>query len=138
MDWARKASIDVKAGKLLLVKCSQELGNWIKKSSLSCFWKFLCLLDLKICFCLKRARPWLESRIKSNRYSMRSFQRTLVGFNNLWIHFIFREFNWVSMSKIPSLPLQVESWVRCLGGRIFFCSRANCIFFQFSFWYILE
>ena len=44
-------------------------------------------------------------------YSMRYFQRALVEFNNLWIHFIFREFNWVSMSKIPSPPLQMKKWV---------------------------
>ena len=33
------------------------------------------------------------------------------------------------MSKIPSSPLQVESWARCLGGCIFFCSRGSRIFF---------
>ena len=43
------------------------------------------------------------------------------------------------MSKIPSPPCQMESWARCLWGRIFSCSRGNCIFFfQFPFWYILE
>ena len=49
---------------------------------------------------------------------MRSLQRALLGFSNLWIHF-FRQFNWVSMSKIPSPPLQMEGWASCLGGRIF-------------------
>ena len=69
-------------GKLLLVKCSQAWSNWMKKSSLFCFCKFLWLVDLRICFCLKRARPWSEFRITFNQYSMKSFQRTLVGFNN--------------------------------------------------------
>ena len=57
-----------------------------------------------------------------------------MGFNNLWIHFSFREFNCVSMSKIPSQLIQMESWARCLGGRIFSCSRWNRIFFFAKFW----
>ena len=87
-----------------------------------CFRKFLWLVDLKICFCLKRARPWLEFRFNFNWYSMRSFWRRLLGLNNLWVHIIVIEFNCVSMSKIPiPLPLspKTESWVRCLGGHIF-------------------
>ena len=45
----------------------------------------------------------------------------------------------MSMFKIPSPPLRMKSWARCLGGSIFSCSRGNCIFFfQFPFWYILE
>ena len=139
MGWSRMFFIDVGVRKLLLVNCSQTLNNWIKKSSLFCFCKFLFLLNLRICFCLKRAKPWLEARIKFNRYSMRSFRKALVRFNNPWIHLILRKFNWVSMSKIPSLPLQMGSWARCLGSRIFFRSRGNRIlFFQFPFLYILE
>ena len=109
MGWWRISSIDMGAGNLLLVKCSQTLISWIKRSSLFCFWKILCQLYLRICFCLKRAKPWLEFSIKSifNQYSMRSFQRALVGFNNFWINFIFREFNWVSMSKISKECLSV-------------------------------
>ena len=42
-----------------------------------------------------------------------------MGFNNLWIQFIFREFNCVSISKIPSPIIQMEIWPRYLGGRIF-------------------
>ena len=43
------------------------------------------------------------------------------------------------MSKIPSLPIEIKSWARCLTGCIFSCSRGNCIFFfQFPFWCILE
>ena len=120
-------------GKLLLVKCSQALSNWIKKFSLFCFCKFLCLLDLKICFCLKRARPWLESRIKFYGYSMRSFERALVVFNNLWIHFTFREFNLVSMSKKPILPFQMESWAKCQGGCIFFPFKRKSYIILVSF-----
>ena len=43
-----------------------------------------------------------------------------MGFNNLWIHFIFREFNCFSIYEICSPLYQMESWARCLGGRIFF------------------
>ena len=114
MGWSRISSIDMGAGNLLLAKCSETLSSWIKKSSLLCFFcTFLCLLYLRICFCLKRAKPWLEFSIKSifNQYSMRSFQRALVGFNNFWINFIFREFNWVSMSKMSKECLSVwEVW----------------------------
>ena len=110
-----------------MVKCSQALSNWIKKTSLFCFCKFLCLLDLRICFCLKRGRPWLVFSIKFNRYSRKSFQRELVGFSNAWIQFIFRDFDWVLMSKILSPPLH-----------IFSRSRGNHIFFQFHFCYMLE
>ena len=90
-------------------------------------------------FFLNRTKPWLELSIKFNQYSIRSFHKALVGFNNLWIHLIFKEFNWVSMSKIPSPPFQVESWIRWLGRLIFCSSRGNFIcFFQFPFWFILE
>ena len=101
------------AGNLLLVKCSQILSSWIKKSSLFCFFKFLIQLYLRICFCLKRAKPWLEFSIKLifNQYSMRSFQRALMGFNNFWINFIFGEFNGVSMSKMSKECLSV--WEVC-------------------------
>ena len=113
MVWWRISSIYMGAGNLLLVKCSQTLSSWIKKSSLFCFCKFLCQLYLRICFCLKRGKPWLEFNIKSifNQYSLRSFQRALVEFNNFWINFIFREFNWVSMSKMSKERLSVwEVW----------------------------
>ena len=113
MVWWRISSIDMGAGNLLLVKCSQILSSWIKKSSSFCFCKFLCQLYLRISFCLKRAKPWLEFSIKSifNQCSMRSFLRALVGFNNFWINFIFREFNWVSMSKMSKELLSIwEVW----------------------------
>ena len=103
------------------------------------FCKFLWLLDLRICFHLKRVRPWSEFRINFNQCSMTSFQRTLVGFNNLWIHFIFIQFNFMPMSKTPSPALQMGTSTRCLGGRIFCCSNGHCIFFfHFHFWCILE
>ena len=109
MGWWRICSIDMGAGNLLLVKCSQILSSWIKKSSLFCFCKFLCQLYLRICFCLKRGKPWLEFSIKSifNQHSMRSFQRELGRFNNFSINFIFREFNWVFMSKMSKEHLSV-------------------------------
>ena len=66
-----------------------------------CFCTFLDLLDVRICFCPKRANS-------INTYSMWSFQRALVGFNNLWIHFIFRKINWLSVTKIPGPLLQME------------------------------
>ena len=60
-----------------------------------------------------------------------------VGFNNLWIHSSFGEFNCVSMSRIPSPIIQIESLARYLGGCIFSCSRGNCIFlFGISFFWI--
>ena len=115
MGWWRISSIDMGAGNLLLVKCIQTLSSWIKKSSLFCFCKFLCQLYLRICFCLKRAKPWLEFSIKPifNQYSMRFFQRALMGFNNFRINFIFREFNWVFnwISKMSKERLSVwEVW----------------------------
>ena len=124
-------STDVGGGKLLLVKCSQRLSNWIKKSSLFCFCKLLWLVDLRVCFCVKRDRPCLWFRIKFNWHSMRFFERTLLGFNNLWMHFIFRDFNCVSMSEIPSPIVKMESWSRCLGGRIFSFQRKSYIHFLY-------
>ena len=104
-----------------------------------CLCKALCLVDLRICVYLNRTKPWLELSIKFNQYSIRSFQKALVGFHKLWINLVFKEFNWVSMSKIPYPPFQMESWTRCLGGLIFCSSRKNCIcFFQFPFWFILQ
>ena len=113
MGWWRISSTDNGAWNLLLVKCSQTLSSSIKKSSLFCFCKFLSQLYLRICFCLKRAKSWLEFSIKAifNQYSMRSFQRPLVGFNNFWINFIFGEFNWVCMSKMSKECLSV--WEVC-------------------------
>ena len=104
------SSIDVGIGKSLLLKCSQALSSWIKKSSLLYFRKFLCTMGRRIWFCLKRAKPWLEFKIKFNRYSMRSFHRALVGWSSLWIHLILREFNWVSISRMPNPSFQMGSF----------------------------
>ena len=131
MSWARISSIDVGIGKLLLVKFNQKLNNWIKRSFF--FLEFLCLLNLRIYFCLKSAKPWLEFRIKFNWYSMRSFQRAMVEFNNLRIYFTFRGFNRVSMSKISSPPIQMESWSSCLGGGIFSVSQEIVYSFKLFF-----
>ena len=151
MGYSIRSSIDVGVGKLLLVESSQALSNWMKRPSLFWFCKFLLLLDLRICFFLKRTRSWSEFRIKFNLYTMTSFQRDLINldemrwdlinqmrFNKPWIYFTFREFNWVSMSKITSPPLKMKSWSRYLGSRIFLVYRGNPIFFQFPFWYVLE
>ena len=112
-----------------------DVEQLYKKSSLLWFCRFLCLVEQRIWFCLNRAKPWLEFKIKFNRYSMRSFHRALVGWNNLWIHLIFREFNWLSMSKIPNPPFQMGSWISCLGGRLFFPSHKKSynLFFNFFF-----
>ena len=75
-------------------------------------------------FCLKRARHWLEFRIRFSRYNMRSFQRALVGFNKLGIHFILREFSWVSF---PNGKLSYKA-----GGRLFFRFKKKYIFFPIS------
>ena len=127
--WSRISSIDLGIGKLLLVKESQAFRSWRKKPSLLWFCRFLCLIEQRIRFCLNKAMPWLEFKIRFNWYSIRSFHRALVGLSNLWIHFIFREFNWVSMSKIPNPPFQMGSWARCLGGEFSFPPIGNHIFF---------
>ena len=130
MGWWKISSIGMGAGNLLLVKCSQTSSSWIKKSSLFCFCNFFCELYLRISFCLKRAKPWLEFSIKSifNQYSTRSFQRALVGFNNFLINFIFREFNWVSMSKMSKERLSFwEVWF------FLFFRRKLHILFSISF-----
>ena len=127
MGWSRISSVGMGVGNLFLVKYSQALSSWIKKSSLFCFWKFLCLLYLRICFCLKRAKTWLEFSIKLifNQYSMRSFQRSLVGFNNFWLNFIFREFNCVSKMSKECLSLW-EVW-------IFFIVLEEIVYSLFNF-----
>ena len=135
MGWWRISSVDLGAGNLLLAKCSQTLSSWIKKSSLSCFCKFLSQLYQRICFCLKRANPWLEFGINSifNQYSMRSFQWALVGFNN-FESILFLE----NLIECLCLKCPRSIWVSGKSD-FFYCSGGNCIFsFQFPFWYTLE
>ena len=70
-----------------------------------------------ICVCLNRTKPWLEWSIKFNQYS---FQKALVEFNNLWIHLFFKEFNWISMSKILSSPFKWRAEVGAWEVSLFF------------------
>ena len=118
-----RAGRKLAAGKIL----PSILPSVYKNLHFFCFCKFLCLVDLRICVCLHRAKPWLELNIKFSWYSRRSFQRALVGFNNLWIHLISNKFNWFSMSKIYLTEL--FKWGACLLYYVIFS-----IFFR----YILE
>ena len=135
MGWWRICSIDMGAGDLLLVKCSQTLSKWIKKSSLFCFCKFLCQLYLRICFILKRARPWLEFII--NQHLLNTAWD--LSWKHWWDIIIFESILFLE-NLIECLCLNVQGVSKCLGSLIFFnCSGGNCIFsFQFSFWYTLE
>ena len=63
---------------------------------------------------------------------MRLFQRTLLGFNNLWIHFIFREFNCVSMSKIRSPLVQMERGLNYVSRRWYFFPAPEEIYIKES------
>ena len=36
---------------------------------------------------------WLELSIKFNQYSIESFQKALVRFNNFWIYLVFKDFD---------------------------------------------
>ena len=130
--WSRTFCKKVRVKKMLLVKCNEVLSNWTKESLLFCFCKLLFPLDLRICFCLKRARPWLKFRIKFSRYSKRSFQKTLLGFKTF-------EFILLLESLIVFLCLRYQvfppnSWVGCLGGRIFsVLEEFSYSFFSFPF-----
>ena len=94
---------------------------------------FVTSQPVRICFGLKKARPWSEFRINFKQYSTRSFQRALVGFNKLWIHFIFILFNCVSMIKTRSPPLHMESWARTWEVVFFLFQRKLYILFSISF-----
>ena len=132
MGWSRISSISVHVGNLLVVKFCRALNNCIRKSLLFCFCKLLCLGELRICVSLNRAKPWLELNIKFNWYSRRFFQRALVVFNNLWIHLISKEFNWVSMSKIYLTEL--SKWGVCLMKILY--SFLNFFWIYFGIVYI--
>ena len=60
MGWSRISSIDVRARKLSLVKCSQAYSDSIKKSPLFCFCKFSCLLELRICLFSKKVQAMIR------------------------------------------------------------------------------
>ena len=83
MGCSRVSSIYVGIVSLLLVKYRQGLSNCIKNPH--CFLSVsLCVYKtLRIWVCLNRTKPWLELSIKFNQYNIRSFQKALVGFNNL-------------------------------------------------------
>ena len=134
--WTRIFFTDVMAGKFLLVKCSQALTNWIKKSSLFCFCKCLRLVDLRICFCLKWARLWLWFRISSIDIAWdysREHRWDLITFGSVLF--------WESLSVSLCLKYLVHSFKwRVEPGvwEIVFssCSRGNCIFFFGIFWFM--
>ena len=103
------------------------------------FSKFLCLVEPRIFICLNREKIWLELSTKFNWCSMRSFHKTLVGFNNLWMNLSFKGFKWVSMSinlaNLSKWRAKLGVWEAVFHSN----SRENFIFyFQFPFWYILE
>ena len=103
------------------------------KNPLFWFCKFLCLVDLRICFCLNAPKLWLELSFKFNRYSMRLFQRALVGFNNFWIHLSSRVF---IEYLCPKYLVHTSKWRIELGdcNVIFFSfQRKFCIAFLISF-----
>ena len=95
----------------------QALRIWIKKSSLFYFCRMFVTSWPKDLFSSKKGHFLIKFRIKFNWYNMRFFQRAWAGFNSLWIHFIFREFNCVS--EIPNRVIQMEIWARYLGSRTF-------------------
>ena len=126
MGCSRISFIWVRMVNLLLVRYSQG-SSYIKllcKKILIFFFfffcKFLCLIYLMIYVCLNRTNPWLELSIKFHQYSVGAFHKALVELNNLWIHLVLKEFNWASMSKIPSSPFQMETSTRSLRGLFFF------------------
>ena len=134
MGYSRISSICLGIVNLLLVKFRPALSNGIKKYSLFCFCKFLCLVDLRICVFLYKTKSWFEISIKFNQYNKISFQTAVVGFSNLRIHLLFKEFNKVCMSKTPTPPTKWRAELMP-GWPHFFCSsKGNCIcFFQFPF-----
>ena len=118
---------------LLLVKCRQGLSDCIKNSY--CFVS----VSFRICVCLNRTKPWLELSIKFNQYSIRSFQKTLVGLITFESISLLKSLIEYLCLKYISYP---SKWRAKLGTWevSFFCSsRRNFICFsQFPFWLILE
>ena len=133
--WTRVSS---RGGMLLWVRCSQAYNNWIKKSSLFCFCKFLWLLDLQESF-------FVEKGLVLDQNS------GLISVNTVWD--LSREHWWylitfesilflscllVRLSKTVTYLVCPSKWRVELSilGWIISCSRGNCIFFfQFPFWY---
>ena len=94
-----------------------------------CVCKILCLVDLKICPCLSRTKPWLELSIKFNQYSIKSFQKTLMGINNLWIHLVFNEYLCLKyLAQTLKWRAEQGSWEAS-----FFIVRGEIVYSFFSF-----
>ena len=115
MHRSRISSIDVGVGKLLLVKYNQALSNWIKKSSFFSFWAKYHVLQIRICFCLKRAWPWDLSR--ENWWDLITFKS--IFFSEKLIECL--------CLKYLVHPLKLESWAMRLGGYFFPFQRKTYI-----------
>ena len=61
-----------------------------------------------------------------------------MAFYNLWIHFIFREFNFVSMSKIPIPLIQMESWTRCVRGSFYLLAPEEIVYSFLVYFVIVQ
>ena len=89
--------------------------RFLKQCSLFWFFKFSYLVDLSVCLCINRAKPWLKLSFKFNWWSIGTFQRVLAGFHNLWVYLSSREF-------------QLESW----AGEVIFFSFQRKFYIVFS------
>ena len=90
---------------------------------------------VRICFCRERTRSWSEFTINFSQNKAwdlsREHQWDLTNFES--VLFLSSK---ILNSKIPNLPLPIESWAHCLGGCIFSCSkhqRKLYILFSISF-----
>ena len=61
-----------------------------------------------------------------------------MAFYNLWIHFIFREFNFFSMSKIPIPLIQMESWTRCVRGSFYLLAPEEIVYSFLVYFVIVQ
>ena len=119
----------------IIVKCSQALSSWIKKSSLFCFFKFLCLLYLRICFVWKDLTHGYISVL--NQYSINTTWD--LSREHWWELIIFESILFLE-HLIECICLKCPRSVKVSGKSDFhYHSRGNCILsFQFPFWYTLE
>ena len=126
ISWSRISFTDKRSSKLSLVKCRQALSNWINKCSLFCFCKCLWIVDLRISFCIKSAKPDYNSELSSVDTAW-DFSREhwwdLITFESILLLEI------LIVSKVVSPFVQMESWARCLVGLIFSCFSGNRIYF---------
>ena len=72
--------------------------------------------------CLNKAKSWFEFNTRFGRYSWKSLHRVLFSFISslFYLYLIFRESNCVTMTKMSSLTLLMESYTNCLRILIFF------------------